>query len=329
MADFRPPSQPPILDSVKYRRQPPLMPHPGRIAAIRRFNRFYTARIGVLREGLHQSRFSLGEARVLYELAQAGSPTATDIARALDLDAGHLSRILAGLARRRLLARARDPQDRRRHALALTEAGRAAFAPLDAAARQDVAALLAPLAEPAQAALVAAMARIEGLLAPAPHPPAILRPPAPGDIGWVIARHGALYAAEYGLDARFESLVAKVAAAFLDDHDPAMEACWIAERDGIRLGSVFLVRASATNAKLRLLLVEPEARGEGLGRRLVRACIDFARARGYERVTLWTNDVLLAARAIYQAEGFRLIARHEHAQFGPKMVGEDWELTLA
>ena len=309
------------------------MPTPDRIAAVRRFNRFYTARIGVLRDAIHHSKFTLAEARVLYELAQRQTTaqtatTAGAIARALDLDPGYLSRILARFLRRRLIARTRSDDDGRQHLLRLTEAGRKAFAPLDAGARQEIGALLAPLSDPAQSALVAAMARIETLLAPAPRPPATLRPPAPGDIGWVIARHGALYAAEYGLDSRFESLVAKVAAAFLDDHDPATESCWIAERDGTRLGSVFLVRVSATEAKLRLLLVEPEARGEGLGRRLVRTCIDFARARGYERITLWTNDVLTAARGIYQAEGFRLVACHPHAQFGPRMVGEDWELTL-
>lgn len=299
-----------------------------RIAAIRRFNRFYTTRIGVLRDGVHQSRFSLAEARVLYELAHARSPTAADIARGLDLDPGYLSRILAGFQRRRLLARARDGTDRRRRTLALTDSGRAAFAPLDAAAGKDVTALLAPLPDPAQTDLIAAMARIETLLAPAPRAPAMLRPPRPGDIGWVIARHGALYAAEYGLDSRFEAMVAKVAASFLDRHDPAREACWIAERDGVNLGSVFLVRADETTAKLRLLLVEPTARGTGLGRVLVRTCIDFARAAGYARITLWTNDVLTAARAIYQKEGFHLIAAHPHSDFGPPMTGEDWERPL-
>jgi DNA-binding MarR family transcriptional regulator/GNAT superfamily N-acetyltransferase len=304
------------------------MPESDRIAAVRRFNRFYTARIGALREGLHQSRFSLAEARVLYELAQAESITATAIARTLDLDPGYLSRVLQRFLRQRLIERARSATDRRRHDLNLTAAGHAAFAPLDAAARAEVGALLAPLPDPAQATLVAAMDRIESLLAPSPRTPAVLRPPRAGDIGWVIARHGALYAGEYGMDARFEALVGKVAAAFLAAHDPAREACWIAERDGVNLGSIFLVRADDELAKLRLLLVEPAARGEGLGRRLVEECVAFARTAGYRRITLWTNDVLVAARHIYEAVGFRLVASKPHSDFGPPMVGEDWELTL-
>ncbi len=308
------------------------MSDPDRIAAVRRFNRFYTARIGVLREGLHHSKFSLAEARVLYELAQrettGETTTAGAIARALDLDPGYLSRILARFLRRRLVARTRSGDDGRQHLLRLTAAGSKAFAPLDAGAREEIGALLAPLPDPAQAALVGAMAGIETLLAPAPRAPATLRPPRPGDIGWVIARHGALYAEEYGFDARFEALVGKVAAGFLATHDPAREACWIAARDGVNLGSVFLVRAGDELAKLRLLLVEPAARGEGLGRLLVATCIDFARARGYRRITLWTNDVLVAARRIYQAAGFRRIASKPHADFGPPMLGEDWELDL-
>ncbi|MGH7043896.1 MAG: bifunctional helix-turn-helix transcriptional regulator/GNAT family N-acetyltransferase [Acetobacteraceae bacterium] len=309
------------------------MPDPDRIAAVRRFNRFYTARIGVLHEGLHDSRFSLAEARVLYELAHNDTTTAAEMARALDLDPGYLSRILERFLRRRLIDRSRSNADGRQRLLRLTEAGRNAFAPLDAGAREEIGALLDALPEPAQAALADAMARIETLLAPtpntpAPRAPAVLRPPRPGDIGWVIARHGALYAEEYGLDARFEALVGKVAAGFLAAHDPAREACWVAERDGVNLGSVFLVRASDELAKLRLLLVEPAARGEGLGRRLVDACVDFARACGYQRITLWTNDVLVAARRVYQSAGFRLIASKPHADFGPKMVGEDWELEL-
>jgi DNA-binding MarR family transcriptional regulator/ribosomal protein S18 acetylase RimI-like enzyme len=304
------------------------MSSPDRIAAVRRFNRFYTARIGVLGEGLHRSAFSLAEARVLYELAQVEATTAAAIARRLDLDPGYLSRILQRFARRRLIARSKSVADRRQRILTLTAAGGKAFAPLDAAARAEADALLAPLPGPAQASLVAAMDRIATLLDPAPRAPAVLRPPRAGDIGWVIARHGALYAAEYGLDARFEALVGTVASAFLAAHDPAREACWIAERDGVNLGSVFLVRAGDELARLRLLLVEPAARGEGLGRRLVETCLDFARAAGYRRITLWTNDVLTAARHIYQAAGFRLVASKPHADFGPAMLGEDWERDL-
>jgi DNA-binding MarR family transcriptional regulator/GNAT superfamily N-acetyltransferase len=299
-----------------------------RIAAVRRFDRFYTARIGVLHERLHDSSFNLAEARVLFELARAGSITATEMARTLGLDLGYLSRILTEFRRRRLIDSRRSKADGRRYLLSLTAAGRKAFAPLDAGAQAEAGALLGALSEPDQAALVGAMGRIEALLAPVGRPPAVLRAPQPGDIGWVIARHGALYAAEYGLDARFEALVAKVAAAFLADHDPAREAAWIAASDGVNLGSVFLVRASDELARLRLLLVEPAARGAGLGGLLVQRCIAFARTCGYRRITLWTNDVLVAARRIYQAEGFRLVASAPHSRFGPPMVGEDWELEL-
>ncbi len=301
-----------------------------RIAAIRRFSRCYTGAIGVLREHLHDSRFSLTEARVLYELAQGTPLTATDIARALGLDPGYLSRILQRFARDGLLRRDRSPRDGRQTRLTLTRAGRAAFAPLDAAAVREVGALLARLPDPAQAALVAAMGRIETLLggAAASSGPWLLRLPKPGDIGWVVARHGALYAAEYGFDARFEALVAKVAGAFLEANDPACERCWIAERDGVNVGSIFLVRGDAETAKLRLLLVEPTARGAGIGRRLVAECVEFARAAGYRRVVLWTNDVLTAARQLYVQAGFRLVAGTPHRDFGPAMVGEDWALDL-
>jgi len=308
------------------------MSTPDRIAAVCRFNRFYAARIGAPREGLHQSPFSFTEARVMHELAKrettAETTTAGAIARALDIDPGYLSRILARFLSHRLVAATRSVDDARRQFLRLTEAGRTALAPVDTAARAKAHALLAPLPDPAQAALVGAMARIETLLGPMPPAPTVLRPPRPGDIGWVIARHGALYAQEYGFDARFEALVGKVATGFLATHDPAREACWIAARDGENLGSVFLVSAGDAVAQLRLLLVEPAARGEGLGGLLVATCIDFARARGYRRITLWTNDVLVAARHVYQAVGFRRIASKPHADFGPPMLGEDWVLDL-
>jgi DNA-binding MarR family transcriptional regulator len=299
-----------------------------RIADVRRFSRFYTRRIGALQEGLSQSRFSLSEARVLYELANRHGPTASEIGAALELDPGYLSRILQRFERDGLLQRTQSDVDRRQSTLTLTAAGRAAFAPLEAAAREDVRALLAPLPDPTQEELVQCMSRIEALLSKPRSAAWTMRGPQPGDIGWVVERHGALYAAEYGFDSRFEALVAGVAGAFLGRYDPACERCWIAERDGIRLGSVFLVRQSEEAAKLRLLLVEPAARGLGIGRQLVATCIAFARECGYRRIGLWTNDVLVAARGIYQAAGFRLVGSTPHCDFGPPMVGEDWELDL-
>jgi DNA-binding MarR family transcriptional regulator/GNAT superfamily N-acetyltransferase len=305
------------------------LPHlPERIAAVRRFSRFYTRVIGALQEGLLQSRFTLTEARVLYELAQQTGITATDLGRQLDLDAGYLSRILQRFEREGLVARTPLETDRRQSLLALTPGGDDAFAPMDARSREEVGALLATLPPDAQADLVAAMGRIETLLDAPAKVPWLLRPHQPGDIGWVIARHGALYAQEYNFDSRFETMVAQVAADFLAHHDPARERCWIAERDGVNLGSVFLVRKSDEIAKLRLLIVEPTARGLGIGRRLVAECIDFARQAGYRGITLWTNDVLVAARAIYQRAGFHLVASAPHANFGPPMVGEDWDLLL-
>lgn len=298
------------------------------IAAVRRFSRFYTRQVGALREGLLDSRFTLTETRVLYELAHRDDLTASDLARDLGLDPGYLSRILARFEGDGLLARAPSETDRRRAVLNLTEAGKAAFAPLDTGAREEVAAWLGGLAEPAKAELVAAMGRIETLLEPKSARPYVIRPPRAGDIGWVVARHGALYAAEYSFDARFEALVATVAGAFLSNHDPARERCWIAERDGVNLGSIFLVRADDELAKLRLLLVEPTARSQGIGRRLVDECLAFARLAGYRRVTLWTNDVLVAARRIYQQAGFQLVRSEPHRMFGPAIIGEDWDLTL-
>ena len=302
-----------------------------RVAAVRRFNRFYTRSIGVLQEGLLRSSFSLAEARVLYELAQCPGTTATGLGRELGLDPGYLSRILQRFERDGLITRVPSEADRRQSALSLTDAGREAFAPLDASSRDEIGALLGALPEPAQASLVAAMGRIEGLLgAPASVAavPWLLREHHAGDIGWVVSRHGALYAEEYGFDQRFEALVAKVAGEFLAGHDPARERCWIAERSGVNIGSVFLVRESDEAARLRLLIVEPAARGLGIGKRLVAECIGFARTAGYRRVTLWTNDVLTAARAIYQQAGFRLVASAPHRDFGPPLVGEDWDLEL-
>jgi DNA-binding MarR family transcriptional regulator/predicted N-acetyltransferase YhbS len=312
----------------------------GRIAAIRAFGRFYTRRVGALRPGLLGSGLPLAEARILYETAQAGpSCAAADLARALGLDQGHLSRVLRRLEARGLLARRADPADARRARIAPTRAGRAAFARLDRAAHEEVAGWLAPLAEAEQRRLVAAMAEARRLLDPdaaaaaAAEPEGIaLRPHRAGDIGWVVERHGALYAAEYGWDSGFEALVAEIGAAFLRGHDPARERCWIAEEaaTGRRLGSVMIVRGEdAATAKLRLLLVEPEARGRGLGRRLVAEAEAFARAAGYAAATLWTNACLLAARRIYAAAGWRLTRAEPYRGFGQDLVGETWDKALA
>ncbi len=299
-----------------------------RIAAVRRFSRFYTRVIGALQEGLLASRFSLAEARVLYELAQRTEISGTELSRELDLDPGYLSRILQRFERDGLVCRTPSSADRRLSLVSLTPSGRESFAPLDQASCEQVGHLLTKLSEPAQAALVAAMSKIEALLGEPRTAPWLLRQHRPGDIGWVISRHGLLYAQEYGFDARFEALVAKVAGAFLVAHDPARERCWIAEYNGVNVGSVFLVRESDELARLRLLLIEPAARGLGIGRRLVAECVAFARAAGYRRITLWTNEVLTAARSIYQQTGFRLVASAPHQDFGPPMIGEDWELDL-
>jgi DNA-binding MarR family transcriptional regulator/GNAT superfamily N-acetyltransferase len=299
-----------------------------RVAAVRAFNRFYTRRIGVVGQAYLGCRFSLSEIRVLYELAHNDDLTATQIGAALDLDAGYLSRMLRRFEQDGLLARGPSETDKRQNILALTPAGRTAFAPLDERSRREIGAMLSALPEPAQEAVVGGMHAISRLLAEQPATDWFIRGPAPGDIGWVIERHGALYAEEYNFNQQFEALVAQVAGAFLKQHDPVRERAWIAERDGVRLGSVFLVRETDDIGKLRLLLVEPSARGLGVGKGLVEACVTFAREVGYRRVRLWTNDILLAARGIYRAAGFRLISREPHSDFGPPMVGEEWELTL-
>jgi len=302
----------------------------ARVAAVRGFNRFYTQKIGVLSEGLLDSRFSLTEARVLYELANRDRPTATALCRDLGLDAGYLSRILRRFEQGGLLARAASKDDGRQSLLALTAKGRAAFAPLDGRSRQEIGALMGELGPFDQARLVAAMATIERLLGAGlqSNAPYILRPHRPGDMGWIVHRHGALYAQEYGWDERFEALVAEIVAKFIARFDPKTERCWIAERDGEIIGSVFLVKKSKTVAKLRLLLVEPSARGLGLGSRLVEECLRFARQAGYRKITLWTNDILHAARHIYVKAGFRKVGSERHHSFGHDLVGETWELTL-
>lgn len=301
-----------------------------RVATVRRFNRFYTKQIGLLGESYLEAPFSLTEARVLYELAHCEHPSAAQLARELALDAGYLSRILRGFERRRLLSRARSKADGRQSHLTLTTRGRAAFAPLDTRSRRDIGAMLTRLAPAEQRRLVDAMRTIEGLLAGAhdAKAPYVLRPHQPGDMGWVVHRHGALYAQEYGFDERFEALVAGVVAKFVDHYDPRRERCWIAEKDGEIVGSVFLVRRSRSVAQLRLLLVEPKARGLGIGERLVAECIRFARQAGYGKITLWTNSVLRVARHVYRSAGFRRVHREKHRSFGRDLVGETWELAL-
>lgn len=304
----------------------------GQIEAVRRFNRFYTRQIGLLEDGLLRTRFSLPEARVVYELAHQAEATATSLREQLGLDAGYLSRILRGLQARRLVERRPSRTDRRRLLLSLTEEGQAAFGELNAASRRQVGDLLAGLDDAARQRLVASMEEVERLLGATPEPrvPYILRPHQAGDMGWVVQRHGVLYREEYGWDASFEALVAEVVAGFLRGFDARRERCWIAEREGQNVGSVFVVRHPEREgvAKLRLLLVEPSARGLGIGQRLVRECTRFARQAGYHTLTLWTNSVLHAARRIYQAEGYRLVAEERHHSFGHDLVAETWELAL-
>jgi len=302
-----------------------------RVEAVRSFNRFYTRHVGALARGYLDSPFSLTEARVLYELAHREQPTASEIARELGLDAGYLSRILRDFKRRGLIDRKRSPGDGRRSLLSLTPKGRSAFAPLDARAREQVGAILNTLSETDQTRLVEAMRTVAALLggAPAePRTPYILRPHGPGDMGWVVHRHGVLYAQEYGWDERFEALVAEIVAKFIQNFDPKRERCWIAERNGEVVGSVFLVRHSDTVGQLRLLLVEPRARGLGIGSRLVSECVRFAGQVGYRKIVLWTNSVLHAARHIYEKAGFRLVHQEPHHSFGHDLVGETWELAL-
>jgi len=304
----------------------------GRVEAIRRFNRFYTQRIGVLDEGLLHSSFSLAEARVLYELAHRDRPAAVDLCRDLALDPGYLSRILRRLEKLGLVRRVPAAGDRRRHMLALTDRGRATFAELDARSAKEVSRLIEPLSEGDRNRLAESLATVESVLGAggerAPRREIALRTHRPGDIGWVVERHGALYAEEYGWYVRFEGLVAKIAGDFLEKNDPRTERAFIAERDARRVGCVFLVRGSRRVARLRLLLVEPEARGVGLGRRLVEECIRFARESGYRKMVLWTQRNLHAARAIYRATGFRKTGEERHESFGAKLVAETWELDL-
>jgi len=299
-----------------------------RVDAVRRFNRFYTSRIGALRSDFAGSPYPLPEARLIYELGRRRRCTATELRAELDLDPGYLSRMLASLGRRGLVRAERSSEDARARLLSLTARGREAFALLDRRSRDEVSAMLRGIAAPDRERLVGAMRTVQSLLTDEQPSEPLLRAPRPGDMGWVVQSHGELYAREYGWDERFEALVAQIVAKFVAGFDARRSRCWIAERGGERVGSVFVVPASKNVAKLRLLLVDPRARGCGLGTRLVRESIDFARARGYGRLVLWTQSNLAAARAIYRACGFELRKSEPHAAFGVKLTGEYWEKRL-
>ena len=300
------------------------------VDAVRRFNRFYTQRIGALRQGLAGSPFPLPEARVLYELAHRPGATATAIGRDLGLDAGYLSRLLASLRRKGLVRARPAPGDARASQLSLSEKGARAFARLDARTTESIAEMLKPLPETGRARIVEAMGSIEGWLDAASREKAkpLLRDPRPGDLGRVVQLHGELYAREFGYDWTFEALVARIVSDFVFKHEPAKERCWIAELKGQVVASVFLVKKSSSTAKLRLLIVHPDARGQGLGARLVEECVRFARAAGYRKIVLWTQSHLGAARAIYRAKGFVKTESQKHHSFGKRLVAEVWERRL-
>ena len=301
-----------------------------RIEAVRRFNRFYTQQIGVLQERLLKSPFSLAEARLIYELAHRGKTTATELSTQLGLDAGYLSRLLQSLNGRGLIERQVCRTDSRQNLLSLKEKGKKAFATIHVRSRNEIGKMLNPLSPPDQNRLVKAMGTIEELLGARPEEkaPYLLRPHQPGDMGWVVHRHGVIYSEEYRWDEQFEALVAGIVSKFNQRYNPKKERCWMAEKDGEIVGSVFLVRKSNRIAKLRLLLVEPKARGLGIGSRLVDECVRFARHAGYRKIALWTNHVLHAARHIYEKAGFQLIQEEPHHSFGHDLIGETWELVL-
>ena len=299
------------------------------VDAVRRFNRLYTRRIGVLHSSYLGTPFPLPLARVLYEIGQRGECTASALGAELDIDLGYLSRLVQGLKRQRLVQGQPAKHDARQVRLTLTPKGRKAFATLDESSRRAMGEMLAPLSTAQRSALVGALGTVESVLEPqAAKEEITLRPHRPGDMGWVVERHGVRYQEEYGWGALFEALVADIVARFLRDFDPKRSRCWIAERAGVRVGSVFVVAENRTTAKLRLLLLEPHARGQGLGRRLVEECIAFAKKAGYRKLVLWTHDNLTAARAIYTKLGFRLVKSEPHRQFGVPVVGEYWELPL-
>jgi DNA-binding MarR family transcriptional regulator/N-acetylglutamate synthase-like GNAT family acetyltransferase len=305
----------------------------AQIAAVRRFNRYYTRQIGVLRKTFLDSPYSLAEARVLYEIASQGSPTASDIARRLDLDAGYLSRVLRNFEKRGLIRRHISPKDGRQSHLTLTSRGRKSFVPLDARSQRATAAMLEKLKPADRARLIAAMATIEALLErqnqeAAPQRHYILRAPRPGDFGWIVKRNAELYAQDYGWVAPFEGVCAQIVADFVNKFDESRERCWIAEVGGENVGAVMLANDGGDVARVRLLLVEPKARGLGIGARLIDELIRFARGAGYRKITLWTHSVLTAARHIYQKAGFKLMRSEEHQSWGEPVVSEHWDLEL-
>lgn len=301
----------------------------SRIASVRRFNRFYTRQIGVLQSRWLESDFSLTEARILYELSARVRCTATDIVRELGIDHGYLSRILSRFLADKLITRTRSAEDGRQTLLVLTAKGRKAFAPLDSRSQRDVSAMLGKVTPTKQQRVVAAMTEIESIIGekPAPHG-YTLRQHKPGDMGWVVARHGILYGEEYGWNSHIEAITADIVSTFLKNYDPKRERCWIAEIDGEPAGCVFLVKDSDKVARIRLLIVEPHARGLGIGRRLVDECISFARDAGYKSITLWTHSVLTAARAIYEHSGFTMTKHWVHHDFGKPQGSEIWDLVL-
>jgi len=300
------------------------------VAAVREFNRFYTNVLGLLREGLLDTPYSLTEARVIFELAAGGQADAAGLGRSLNINAGYLSRIVARLEASKLISRQRSAADGRRQLIGLTEQGMAAFLMLDDRSSSQIGDLLGRLSGADQRRLASAMATVRGILAGTPRPAGyVLRAPLPGDLGWVIRQHGAVYADEYRWDESFEALVARIVADYANQQDPSREAAWIAEVDGEPAGCVFCVRNSDTTAQLRLLLVDPAARGLGIGARLVAECISFARRAGYAELVLWTNDVLTAARRVYERAGFRLTGTERHHSFGHDLTGQTWRLPLA
>jgi DNA-binding MarR family transcriptional regulator/N-acetylglutamate synthase-like GNAT family acetyltransferase len=302
---------------------------PPAVDAVRAFNRFYTQKIGILSDAPLKGGLSLTESRVLYELAHRDLPTASEIKRDLGLDQGYLSRILRHFEKQGLLKRKQSATDRRQSRIALTRKGRAFFARIDRTWQQATGELIAPLGGARRQELAASMGRIRALLGGDPDaPPFVLREPRVGDMGWIVHRQAALYATEYDWTVEFEALVAEIVAAFIRDFDPKRERCWIAERHGEIVGSVFLVKSGEKVGKLRLLYVEPDARGLGIGRALVDACIAEARRTRCEKLVLWTNDILVSARKIYEAAGFRLVGEAPHYSFGKNLVGQDWELAL-
>ena len=310
----------------------------ARIAAVRRFNRYYTRQIGALRKTFLDSPYSLGEARVLYEIASRVSPTATELARALDLDPGYLSRVLRNFEKRGLIRKTASAKDGRQSHLTLTARGKSSFVPIDTRSQRASAAMLEHLAPADQNRLIVAMTTIETLLegqaqGPAPHQPApqrqyIMRQPGPGDFGWIVKRHAELYAQEYGWREPFEGLCAQIVADFVNKYDASRERCWIAETGGENAGTVMLVNDGDGVARVRLLLVEPSARGLGIGARLVDETIRFARSAGYRKMTLWTHSVLTAARHIYQSAGFKLMRSEPHQSWGQPVVSEHYDLEL-